>query len=66
LERRDRLLAAALERIPPQLEAPQEPSEPRGAPEAAAESRSDTVRRTPRTATAPVVAQDIWVVKVGS
>ena len=37
-----RLLAAALERIPPQLEAPTAPSEPRESPEIPSEPRPDT------------------------
>lgn len=37
-----RLLAAALERIPPQLEAPTAPSEPRESPETPAEGRPST------------------------
>jgi hypothetical protein len=37
-----RLLAAALERIPPQLEAPAAPSEPRESPETDAPPRSGT------------------------
>jgi hypothetical protein len=37
-----RLLAAALERIPPQLEAPTAPSEPRESPETPSEAARDT------------------------
>jgi hypothetical protein len=39
-----RLLAAALERIPPQLEAPTAPSEPRESPETPAEGRPSTTQ----------------------
>jgi hypothetical protein len=44
-----RLLAAALERIPPQLEAPTAPSEPRESPE--------TPRETPPSTTGPPPAE---------
>jgi hypothetical protein len=47
-----RLLAAALERIPPQLEAPSAPSEPRESPETATEEQDrGQPRPEPQTAT---------------
>jgi excisionase family DNA binding protein len=51
LERRDRLLAAALERIPPQIEAPRE--EPPEAPQTPADD-------APGTQTPPGAAQRSW------
>jgi hypothetical protein len=54
-----RLLAAALERIPPQLEAPTAPSEPRESPETATEE-SERAEPRPGTTEAQESVQRPW------
>ena len=54
-----RLLAAALERIPPQLEAPTAPSEPRESPETPSEGRPSTTG-TPEAQTPASEAMRPW------
>ena len=53
-----RLLAAALERIPPQLEAPTAPSEPRESPETPSEPRPSTAGPPP--AETPAESRPWW------
>jgi len=53
-----RLLAAALERIPPQLEAPTAPSEPRESPETPSEPRPSTTGPPP--AETPAESRPWW------
>jgi len=54
-----RLLAAALERIPPQLEAPMAPSDPRESPTEAAEPRPSTTG-APQAQEPPTRARPWW------